>query len=241
MTPGPQRETYSSRDAPKMTVLFLLILTPLLGLGSLTSTANRIPLSMASQINATVGQSVLLPCFIPPPAPPLEDTRVYWQTDKDGRDSEDNSLVVHFINMGVEELQDQALQYQNRTALDLSQVAKGNLSLELRNVTEADNQTTICCLYSTTTPVPTEVSSITLMVLPEPDAAPDLQSFPGWDTKLLIGALLLLLACGAMTLYLVLQRRTGHVTITEANGKANHELEAGECKKLTLNSTANRE
>ncbi|XP_076120567.1 uncharacterized protein LOC143100886 isoform X5 [Alosa pseudoharengus] len=182
-----------------------------------------VPLSMASQINATVGQSVLLPCFIPPPPPHLGVTRVYWQTDKDSRDSEDNSLVVHFINMGVEELQDQALQYQNRTALDLSQVAKGNLSLELRNVTKADNQTTICCLHSITKLSPNEVSRITLMVLPKPDAAPDPQSLPGWATGLLIGALLLVLACGVI-FYKIHQRRTGQWESTDAGAKQDEEL-----------------
>ncbi|XP_041930303.1 uncharacterized protein LOC121694272 isoform X3 [Alosa sapidissima] len=195
-----------------------------------------VPLSMASQINATVGQSVLLPCFIPPPPPHLGVTRVYWQTVEDSRDSEDNTLVVHFINMGVEELQDQALQYQNRTAMDLSQVAAGNLSLELRYVTEADNQTTICCLHSITKLSPNEVSRITLMVLPKPDAAPDPQSFPGWATGLLIGALLLVLACGVI-FYKVHQRRTGQRDSTDAG--ANQDEEAGELQNLTANCTAN--
>ncbi|KAG5283813.1 hypothetical protein AALO_G00046440 [Alosa alosa] len=197
-----------------------------------------VPLSMASQINATVGQSVLLPCFIPPPAVPLKDTRVYWQTVEVSVD--DNPLLLHFINKGVEEPQHQALQYQNRTALDLSQVAKGNLSLELKNVTEADNQTTICCLYSTTKePTPTELSCITLMVLPITDAAPDPQSFPGWATGLLIGALLLvvLLACGAVIFYKVHQRRTGQWDSTDAG--ANQDEEAGELENLTANGTAN--
>ncbi|XP_062391073.1 uncharacterized protein LOC134078923 [Sardina pilchardus] len=147
-----------------MTVLCLLILIPLLGLGSLCTANETLPLSMASQINTTVGQSVLLPCFISP----LKDTRVYWQT---AEDSKGNVSVLHFINMGVGELQHQAPQYQNRTSVDLSQAAAGNLSLELRNVTEADNQTTFCCLYSIATQVPMEVSNVTLMVLQEPDVA----------------------------------------------------------------------
>ncbi|XP_062391071.1 uncharacterized protein LOC134078921 [Sardina pilchardus] len=123
-----------------------------------------LPLSMASQINTIVGQSVLLPCFIPP----LKDTRVYWQTPED---SKGNVLVLHFINMGVEDLERQAPQYQNRTALDLSQVAAGNLSLELRNVTEMDNQTTIYCLWSRPNQDATESSRITLTVLQTSDVA----------------------------------------------------------------------
>lgn len=121
---------------------------------------------MASLINTTVGLSVLLPCMIPPPPPSLENTRIYWQTV-----DRDKPLMLHCYDYGKEVHNFTDKKYKNRTALDFSELPSGNFSLELKNVTEEDNQTAIHCLYFRGLHVqrPQEVSRIILLVLDKPD------------------------------------------------------------------------
>lgn len=76
--------------------------------------------------------------------------------------------MLHFYNNGKEEHYHTDIKYKNRTALDLSQLPLGNFSLELKNVTKEDNQTTIRCLYSREQKMPKENNRITLLVLNKP-------------------------------------------------------------------------
>lgn len=199
-----------------------------------------ISLSKASQINVTMGQSVLLHCAVDPPPPP-QNTRVYWQTEEvNGK-----VLVVHFVNMGKEEDIYQDSLYKHRTALDLSQLSAGNYSLVLKNVTKKDNQTTFLCFYSSNKLLPIKVSRVTLTVLDRPakpvwdnksDKPDKSDSVPltFWATGPILG-LLLLVACVAVSIYKVRGKKPelSSNTGTEANGRVNYE----ENEKLALNGT----
>ena len=92
-------------------------------------------------LQVAVGLPVLLPCLLPHPPPSPSQLRVYWQIAQ-------TDQVVHFFNKGKEEFTHQSPSYINRTRLFSSQLQAGNFSLELRNVSERDNNTTFQCVVS---------------------------------------------------------------------------------------------
>ncbi|NXP70288.1 VTCN1 inhibitor, partial [Ramphastos sulfuratus] len=91
--------------------------------------------------NASVGETVVLPCTATSPGELNPSTsRLYWQID---------SLVVHFFRDGQDELNFQDERYRGRTSLFLDQIKHGNFSLKLSNVQLLD-AATYTCIYKQT-------------------------------------------------------------------------------------------
>ncbi|XP_031434316.1 uncharacterized protein LOC116222987 [Clupea harengus] len=114
------------------------------------------------QLWVTEGDSVVLPCLLPRPFLPLNEMTGYWATkdthqEEEKKEKKENGVIfssgeeklveereqlVHFFDKGKEEFTHQSPSYINRTRLFSSQLQAGNFSLELRNVSERDNNTT---------------------------------------------------------------------------------------------------
>ena len=121
--------------------------------------------SLEKQLWVTEGDGVVLPCLLPRPFPPLNEMTGYWLTKDTHQEEEkkENGVIfssgeeklveereqlVHFFDKGKEEFTHQSPSYINRTRLFSSQLHAGNFSLELRNVSERDNNTTFQCVVS---------------------------------------------------------------------------------------------
>ncbi|KAL2080945.1 hypothetical protein ACEWY4_022798 [Coilia grayii] len=192
---------------------------------------------MAQLVNAMVGGSALFECFLPN-RPSLPDTLVYWQTAQNG------GLAVHFYDSGKEDLRYQHRLYQNRTALDFSQLSAGNFSMELRNLTKEDNNTSFYCLFSMSRHKPKLVSHTTLLVQEPlvPTKPPEPSSFPDWAVWLLValGTLVVLVFVASVIIYKVQRwRKTSKVQITNGTANGTTDGTANGTSNGAANGTAN--
>ncbi|NXI64769.1 VTCN1 inhibitor, partial [Anseranas semipalmata] len=106
--------------------------------------------------HAFVGETVILPCKTSPGELDVSNSMLYWQIE---------SVLVHFLHNGQDELLFQDEQYNGRTSLFLDQVKHGNFSLKLSNV-QLQDAAVYTCIYKQTGALPntTQKSKIKLNV-----------------------------------------------------------------------------
>ncbi|XP_070771389.1 ICOS ligand-like [Enoplosus armatus] len=87
----------------------------------------------AVEVNATVGQSVVLPCALVTAAPvDLKKLRFYWQ--------DEGNYVLYSFNEGKERPEHVNELYRGRIAAFPEHMSGGNVSVKVKNVTLGDNQ-----------------------------------------------------------------------------------------------------
>ncbi|XP_075064410.1 CD276 antigen isoform X2 [Mixophyes fleayi] len=91
----------------------------------------------AGPVTGILDEDVILPCWFSPPVGfSLKDLSVFWTLT--------NLQQVHAFTLGREQLENQDLEFINRTHLFLEQLPQGNMSLLLRKVRLADEGTYTC-------------------------------------------------------------------------------------------------
>uniref|UniRef100_A0A667X2Y5 Ig-like domain-containing protein n=1 Tax=Myripristis murdjan TaxID=586833 RepID=A0A667X2Y5_9TELE len=101
------------------------------------SCSTDIVLHVGEHIHATDGGEVILPCWVDPRTD-VRDRTVEWKKDKVD--------IVHVYRHGADDDDLQKERFRGRTSLFHDEMATGNLSLKLSNVTMNDSGTYRCSL-----------------------------------------------------------------------------------------------
>ncbi|XP_047672923.1 myelin-oligodendrocyte glycoprotein-like [Tachysurus fulvidraco] len=87
-----------------------------------------------------LGDSVMLPCFVETPLP-LEDLEVDWKR-------KDSEIIVHWWQNGESQPKSQNQRYHERAHFFTEEIAHGNFSLLLTDVTSKDAGVYKCAVYT---------------------------------------------------------------------------------------------
>ncbi|TTW40631.1 Butyrophilin-like protein 8 [Bagarius yarrelli] len=87
-----------------------------------------------------LGDSVMLPCFVDPPAPP-EELEVEWKRN-------DTGTLVHLWQDGKSRPESQNPLYRERAHFFTEEIAHGNFSLFIKNVSRTDVGVYKCVVYT---------------------------------------------------------------------------------------------
>ncbi|KAI5619657.1 hypothetical protein C0J50_20756 [Silurus asotus] len=94
----------------------------------------------SGSLTVQLGDSVMLPCFVETPLP-MEDLEVEWKRN-------DSGSLVHLWQNGESRPESQNQHYHERAHFFSEEVAHGNFSLLLTNVTQKDAGVYTCVVYT---------------------------------------------------------------------------------------------
>ncbi|XP_067381611.1 myelin-oligodendrocyte glycoprotein-like isoform X2 [Channa argus] len=155
-------------------------------------------------VRAKVGGDVVLPCYVQPPSD-VTNVTVEWKCNK--------TTVVHMYKNRRDNSDSQYDKFRTRTSLFREEMTRGNISLKLVKVTEADAGSYICSVRKLHDKV--KSSNVTLIVDPvgkgreiqkdeDPTTGPETEGF-NWN-PVYIGVAVIVIIIVAVVLLMIYRR-----------------------------------